>query len=122
MKQCPKCELNWINDDQEYCDSCQPQIPTYKANAITFSELGLKIGDTLVFTGDPKYTAKIISDRTVLFEDKEYYLTPLGQKLLQRIGNPKYQQLGSGIGAFKYDDQDRNLAYRYLRLCKKKTK
>lgn len=121
MKKCPKCELNWIQDNEDICYLCEPQIPQHKEKAITFYDLGLKVGDYIIFTKDEKYKAKIISDKTILFENEEYRITPPGQLLLKRIGNPKYMQLTSGFGVFKFDNQDRNLVYRYLRLNNKDT-
>ena len=119
MKRCPKCELNWIQDDEELCAVCEPHISDQKANAISFFDLGLKCGDYLVFTKAPQYKAKIIGARTLLFEDKEYTHTKLGVLLLKRIGNPKAEQLGSGLGVFRLDEQDKNLVYRYFRLHNK---
>lgn len=116
MKKCPKCELNWIQDNEDICICCEPKLSATHEKAITFYKLGLKCGEYITFTKDPQYKAKIIDEMTLLFEDKEYKITPLGQMLLKRIGNPRYEQLGSGFGVFKYDEQDRNLVYRYLRL------
>ena len=120
MKRCPKCELNWIQDDEEICYLCEPHIPDTKANAITFYELDLKSGDVIEFTKDSRYKATIIDERTLRFENENYTHTKLGVLLLKRIGNSKAEQLGSGLGVFKYDDQDKNLVYRYLRLHDKK--
>lgn len=30
MKKCPKCELNFITDNQEICDFCKPKVPHTK--------------------------------------------------------------------------------------------
>lgn len=30
MKKCPKCELNYINDDEELCSVCNPSRPDVK--------------------------------------------------------------------------------------------
>ena len=53
-----------------------------------------------------------------MFENKEYFLTPLGILLLQRVGHSEEQarQLGSGFGVFKFDSQDNNLYDRWERL------
>lgn len=64
MKKCPKCELNWIQDNEDICYLCEPQIPQHKEKAITFYDLGLKVGDYITFTKDEKYKAKIISEKT----------------------------------------------------------
>ena len=120
MKRCPKCELHWIQDNEDICVCCEPKLSTKHEKAINFCKLGLKVGDIIEFTKDKQYKAKVISENTLLFENEEYRITPLGQKLLKRIGNPNYAQLTSGFGVFRFDEQDRNLVYRYLRLQSKK--
>lgn len=89
-----------------------------KAPRKTFYSMGIKNGDIIEFTLDPKYKATVCGERTVMFENKEYFLTPLGILLLQRIGHSEEQarQLGSGFGVFKFDSQDDNLYDRWERL------
>ena len=50
MKRCPKCELNWIQDNEDICVCCEPQLSTKHEKAINFYKLGLKVGDIIEFT------------------------------------------------------------------------
>ena len=89
-----------------------------KAPRKTFYSMGIKNGDIIEFTFVPQYKATVCGERTVMFENKEYFLTPLGVLLLQKVGQSEEQarQLGSGFGVFKFDDNDKNLYDRWERL------
>lgn len=89
-----------------------------KSRLKTFYSMGMKDGDIIEFIHDPQYKATVCGERTVLFENKEYFLTPLGVMLLQRYGQSEEQarQLGSGFEVFKFNNEDNNLYSRWQRL------
>ena len=121
MKKCPKCDLNWIQDDEEICQECHPKISNHKEDSKDFYSMGLKTGDEIIFILEPKYKAKICSDRKVIFEGNEYSVTNLAYKLGLKIGMSKKQAINTslgGFGCFKYDDEDKHLYERYERYKK----
>jgi len=85
-----------------------------KAPPKTFYSMGLKDGDTIEFIPDPQFKAIVSGERTVMFEEQEYLLTPLTNMLCERIGHRT--NIASGFDTFRYDDQDRNLYMRWCRL------
>ena len=121
MKKCSKCDLNWINDDEEFCSECCPKILNHKSDNKDFYSMGLKTGDEIIFILEPKYKAKICSDRKVIFEGNEYSVTNLAYKLALKIGMSKKQAINTslgGFGCFKFDDKDKHLYERYERYKK----
>lgn len=84
----------------------------------TFYSMGIKDGDVIEFILDPQYKATVCGERTVMFENKEYFLTPLAFLLLKKVGHE--YQLGSGFEVFKYDNKDKNLYSRWDRMNKAK--
>ena len=97
----------------------QQQTKQFKKSPFkTFYSMGIKDGDVIEFTLDPQYKATVCGERTVMFENKEYFLTPLAFLLLKRVGHEN--QLGSGFEVFKYDNKDKNLYSRWDRMNKAK--
>ena len=50
-----KVWIKRIQDNEDICYLCEPQIPQHKEKTITFYDLGLKVGDYIIFTKDEKY-------------------------------------------------------------------
>ena len=117
MKKCPKCELNYINDEDELCDVCKGEIlgsQNTKQGRKTFAAMGLSKGQQIEFIFHSEVKATIYSNDTVWFESKEWHLTPLMEHLSKRF--KLGLTLGSGFEAFRYDEQDVNLYKRWERL------
>jgi transcriptional antiterminator len=91
-----------------------------KERTKTFYEMDLKDGDKIQFIFDPKITAKIVSERTVLFDGKEWNMTPLMQELCTRT--KQKTTYGSGFEVFKFDDKDPTLYVRWYRIQDQKRK
>ena len=90
-----------------------------KKSPRTFYAMGLKDGDTIYFIPAPEYKATVCGERTVLFENKEYFLSSLGYVLAKRIGKNEQEarNIGSGgFGCFKFNDEDSHLYERSERL------
>ena len=68
-----------------------------------FERKGIPVGSTIVFKGDPQYTATVKSDWTVMFEGEEYRLTPLARLLYGRTGNGKAENVHSGSKNFLFN-------------------
>lgn len=84
----------------------------------TFPSMGLNKGDQIIFNYGDNLKATVSGNRTVIFENQEYFLTPLAKILAQRAGlsEQEAQNIGSGFDVFKYDDQDITLRARWVRL------
>jgi len=107
-----------IYNNHHTSEQATPKQQGKKSKFKTFYSMGIKDGDTIEFTLDPQYKATVCGERTVMFENKKYFLTPLGVVLLQRIGKSEEyaRSLGSGFEVFKFDNQDNNLYARWQRL------
>ncbi len=106
-----------IYNEKHTIETTQTQKQQGKKSKIkTFYSMGLKDGDIIEFTVDPQYKATVSGERTVMFENKEYFLTPLAYLLLKRIGQDI--QIGSGFEVFRFDNKDKNLYSRWDRLNK----
>jgi len=115
MKKCPQCELNYIQDADELCPTCQPTITDTNADRKTFYSMDLKSGDIITFVHAPSITATVTGERTLSFENKhDWHITPLQVELCKRH-NIKILY-GSGFSAFAYDKHDKNLYHRWHRL------
>ena len=115
MKKCPKCELNYIKDDEEICSICKEQIfpSSSKSDSKTFYSMGLKYGDQIEFIYNTEFKPTIYSENTVWFEDKEWHLTPLMTELCKRT--KMRTNFGSGFEVFRFDDKDISLYTRWNR-------
>ena len=118
LKKCDICELNYINLHEERCQSCTPKTTDHNLDRKTFQSMGLDVGQEIFYIHDPKIKVKITGERTVLFEGKEWYTTPLVAELYKRAG--KNPTIGSGFECFKIDDHDKNLYLRWERMNKTK--
>lgn len=76
-----------------------------------FSDIDIFIGNTLVFTKDPSRTCMVISDKKVMYEHEEYYLSGLAKKLLNEMGY-NWQSV-RGPSYFRTLDNDDTLDIRY---------
>ncbi len=115
MKKCPRCELNYIQDNEELCSVCQKEKSPQnsKDGAKNFYGMGLKYGDTIEFIFNPVFKPTIYSENTVWFEDKQWHLTPLMQELCKR--QKIRTNFGSGFEVFRFDNNDYNLYNRWNR-------
>jgi len=112
-----------IIDDAEF--SYSKEMTTEKAiakNAVeskrkivkTFYSMNLKDGNIIEFALDPQFKAEICGERLVMFEGKQWFLSPLTGELLKRID--KNLAVGSGFEVFRYDNKDKSLYDRWHRI------
>ena len=115
MRKCPRCEINYMRDNEEICSVCSGKVSprTSKSGSKTFYAMGLKNGDIIEFIFNPGVKAKIDGESTVWFEEKEWHLTPLMKELCKRTGIR--DNFGSGFEVFRFDNQDCNLYDRWNR-------
>lgn len=52
-----------------------------RMSPFAFSKCNIEVGETVEFYNDPSITCKVISDKTVEYQGKEYSLTALAQEL-----------------------------------------
>ena len=65
-------------------------VPSEKHKAaptLDFFEMGLKVGDILTYTLNPAITVSIATNRKVLYQGKEVFLTPLTNELRGKNGH-----------------------------------
>ncbi|MBX3311743.1 MAG: DUF262 domain-containing protein [Microbacteriaceae bacterium] len=62
------------------------------------------IGETIHFVSNPALTAQVLSDSKVLFEDKEWSLSPLTRELKQREGDSNKSGAYQGALHWSWDD------------------
>ena len=58
-------------------------VKQYHRPPLDFEEMGIPVGSVLVYTKDPSVTAKVVSNKKVLYNDKEFSLSPLTKTLLE---------------------------------------
>lgn len=76
-----------------------------------FSDIDIFVGNTLVFTKDPSRTCMVISDKKVMYQNEEYYLSGLAKKLLNEMGY-NWQSV-RGPSYFRTPDNEDTLDIRY---------
>lgn len=118
-------EIAEVIDDAEiiYFNNIDKQnkVKDKKAQIKTFYSMGLKDGDVVSFTLDTNYKATVCGERTLMFENKEYFTTTLARILALKIGKNEQDARNiacGGFGCFKYDDEDKHLYERYERYKK----
>lgn len=72
-----------------------------------FYSKGLKDGDVITFIDEPTYKAVVQSERTVLFEDEIWYLSPLTRELYTRMN--KVNSSGAYQGPLYFEYQGKRL-------------
>lgn len=72
-------------------------------SAFTFSGAKIPVGSEIAFTRDENKKAKVISDKKVEYEGKEYSLSLLAQSLFEQIGY--HWKSVQGPAYFKYDGE-----------------
>ena len=85
----------------------------------TFYSLGLKNGDEIEFIPNNQYKAIINSNRTVVFENQEYFLTTLATLLLKRENGENASSIGSGFEMFRALGESQSLYTKWYELNKK---
>ena len=76
----------------------------YNLNNHSFSFRKLNIiGETIYFIKDERFSAKIVSDKEVEFENKRYKLSPLTRLLMNRIGEGNKSGAYQGSVFWQYD-------------------
>lgn len=85
----------------------------------TFYSMGLKNGDEIEFIPNAEYKATINSNRTVLFENQEYFLTTLAVMLLKREKGENASSIGSGFEMFRSVGESKSLYTKWYELNKK---
>ena len=74
-----------------------------KRKSLTFAEYGIPVGAELVYTKDSTIKCKVISDKKVEFEGKEYSLSGLAGELNVRRGNKNRAIAGTDV--FMYNGE-----------------
>lgn len=74
-----------------------------KRKSLTFDEYGIPIGAELVYTKDPSIKCKVISNKKVEFEGKEYSLSALAGELNIRRGSKNKYVAGTDV--FSYNGE-----------------
>ena len=74
-----------------------------KKKSLTFVEYGIPIGAELAYTKDPTIKCKVISDKKVEFEGKEYSLSSLAGELNVRRGSKNRNVAGTDV--FMYNGE-----------------
>lgn len=72
-----------------------------KRKSLTFTEYGIPIGAELVYTKDPTIKCRVISDKKVEFEGKEYSLSALAGELNVRRGSKNRNVAGTDVFSYK---------------------
>lgn len=75
----------------------KPKPPREDKNGFSFTKAGILPGETIVFIEDPKVRPVVNGDKTVKFEGRTWYLSPLVRELMTRLG--KVSQSGAYRGA-----------------------
>jgi hypothetical protein len=75
------------NDEAEYDKTKNIEEITKRRSPFTFDIVNIKRGTKLVFTEDEKQECTVESSRTVLYKNKEYYLSNLAIELMEKKGN-----------------------------------
>ena len=113
-------EIIYFSDNQTEQKSTQKSINNHsKKSPRTFYAMGLKDGDTIYFIAAPQYKATVCGERTVMFENKEYFLSTLGYTLAKRMGKSEQEArniYSGGFGNFKFNDEDIHLYARSERI------
>jgi len=81
------------NDGAEYDDTKDIEETTKRKPPFTFEMVNIEPSTTLVFTEDEREECTVKSNRTVLYKNREYYLSQLARKLMGklRIYNEAFQ-------------------------------
>ena len=74
-----------------------------KKKSLTFTEYGIPIGAELVYIKDPTIKCKVVSDKKVEFEGKEYSLSALAGELNVRRGSKSRSVAGTDV--FSYNGE-----------------
>ena len=79
--------------DEEYDDTKDIEEIAKRKTPFTFDMVNIKLDTILIFTEDEREECTVKSNRTVLYENKEYYLSNLAKKLMEKLGssNEAYQ-------------------------------
>lgn len=89
MKQCPKCELNWIKDDEEMCEVCYNNL--HKTTQIHKGRTAFA-HETFTFINEPKR-----------FRGKDGYIA--------------INSKGERVGIIICTDDERTPAFNHCELC-----
>lgn len=75
-----------------------------RGNLFSFEDLGL-VGETIDFIKDPTITAKVVNDREVEFEGKQWKLSPLTREIMERKGLANTSGAYQGAQYWEYDGE-----------------
>lgn len=73
-----------VNEKTDSIDKASSEKLIKRKPSIDFFEIGLKVGDILTYTKDPKITVSIYDNKHVKYIDDIYTLSPLTMKLMKR--------------------------------------
>lgn len=81
----------------------KPSGSNIKSKHFSFEALGL-VGETINFIGDENIKAKVVDDRTVEFEGKEWKLSPLTKEIKRRKGQQTPSEAYQGSQYWEWDN------------------
>ena len=79
--------LELKGDNVEIASEVNPGTKRKASQRFDFYSRGIKDGDVIQFIDDPNVKAVVQGERTVIFENKTWYLSPLVKELYTRANN-----------------------------------
>ncbi len=79
--------LELKGDNVEIANEVNPGTKRKASQRFDFYSRGIKDGDVIQFIDDPNVKAVVQGERTVIFENKTWYLSPLVKELYTRANN-----------------------------------
>ncbi len=107
--------LELKGDNVEVATKEQAGIQRKVSRRFDFYSRGLKDGDLITFIGDESITAVVLNERQVLFESKEWFLSPLVRELYTRQGDVYASGAYQGPAYFTFNGvklSELNLTYK----------
>ena len=98
--------------DEDGCTFENAKVEKSLRTPFTFSSANIPVGAEITFTRDDTKKATVISDKKVRYEEEEYSLSALAQKMIEELGY--HWKAVQGPAYFEYEGEV--LADRRLRL------
>ena len=95
--------LELKGDNVEVLKTDQSQTKRKVSQRFDFYSRGIKDGDVIQFIDDPNIKAVVQGERTVIFENKTWYLSPLVKELYTRANNVNPSGAYQGPAYFTYN-------------------
>ncbi len=95
--------LELKGDNVEIASEVNPGTKRKASQRFDFYSRGIKDGDVIQFIEDPNIKAVVQGERTVIFENEVWYLSPLVRELLTRKGNVNSSGAYQGPAYFTFN-------------------